>query len=577
MTRTQLLAHLADLVAHGHLSPTEARTVIEQYDAGELPDLPLVSTSTEESDNRAWLAALALLLLVRGNGGSLQSSSQQQRAQRLLRQQYNNQANQLALSVGRARIPVPSWQSGMMAAVQSYSLQMAIAGAGALPSRAVQQVVNGRVAAQQPYLTRFATQIYARKVVGREMGTLAIAARAEKYGGTGWGSFFVGQGDDAHFGYVERWDTQDKGQVCRVCSPRDGQTYLPGEGPMPGWDCLGTCRCRRTRLYNPKEYARLRALPVEDASRKTQGGEPAPAENRLRRLSPVAGIDRLAQPPTATRTPGVAQPAAARVGTLKLEQGRAVREQLLAKASEFEQQQAVVQTRQAAITEEQQRLLAVPREARTDAFRQQLRDVLGQSEAVHSQQHFGLAEQRAVLALPPGERSTLRWSIRGELDAEQRAVVDESLAFVNSVARDKAGLVPLTIDPTYARAFEAEGRIYASGNQRAKSYVHEMGHNLETSASSRKWAQRQAFFDQRTVGDVEEKLADVFPGRGLGEDEVFKRDRWLNAYAGKIYADGPSGSEIISMGLQHLYEAPLKFAQADPDFFDFIISYLREP
>ena len=196
---------------------------------------------------------------------------------------------------------------------------------------------------------------------------------------------------------------------------------------------------------------------------------------------------------------------------------------------------------------------------------------------MHSQQHFGLAEQRAVLALPPGERSTLRWSIRGELDAEQRAVVDESLAFVNSVARDKAGLVPLTIDPTYARAFEAEGRIYASGNQRAKSYVHEMGHNLETSASSRKWAQRQAFFDQRTVGDVEEKLADVFPGRGLGEDEVFKRDRWLNAYAGKIYADGPSGSEIISMGLQHLYEAPLKFAQADPDFFDFIISYLREP
>jgi hypothetical protein len=48
---------------------------------------------------------------------------------------------------------------------------------------------------------------------------------------------------------------------------------------------------------------------------------------------------------------------------------------------------------------------------------------------------------------------------------------------------------------------------------------------------------------------------------------------------GRVYShdsDTRASSEIITMGIQYLYERPLEFAQKDPEYFDFIIAYLRD-
>ena len=43
-------------------------------------------------------------------------------------------------------------------------------------------------------------------------------------------------------------------------------------------------------------------------------------------------------------------------------------------------------------------------------------------------------------------------------------------------------------------------------------------------------------------------------------------------YTGKEYPD--KATEIVSMGLELLYEDPYNFAKADPEFFDFIMGIL---
>ena len=49
-------------------------------------------------------------------------------------------------------------------------------------------------------------------------------------------------------------------------------------------------------------------------------------------------------------------------------------------------------------------------------------------------------------------------------------------------------------------------------------------------------------------------------------------------YSGRVYADSldeAHATEVLTMGLQRLYEDPVGFAKKDPDYFKFILSVLR--
>ena len=156
----------------------------------------------------------------------------------------------------------------MQTAVASYTRQMAVAGAGQLPSASTRAAVDAQLTAQWPLLTRFAVTVEARRYVSRPLSTGYVASRARRYGGPGWGAYYIGQGDGADVGMVEQYITRDDPVVCRLCAPRHEQYYLPGQGPMPGVDCLGggNCRCRRVQMYAPDIYARLTGQPLQRAA-----------------------------------------------------------------------------------------------------------------------------------------------------------------------------------------------------------------------------------------------------------------------------------------------------------------------
>jgi hypothetical protein len=101
----------------------------------------------------------------------------------------------------------------------------------------------------------------------------------------------------------------------------------------------------------------------------------------------------------------------------------------------------------------------------------------------------------------------------------------------------------------------------------ARVAIHELGHALEHSDGYVAGRARD-FLNERTRGEEPEWLGDNYR-----ETEVTKRDKFLDPYMGKIYPSG--NTEIISMGLEQFWADPLKFAQADPEYFDFIYDLLR--
>ena len=102
--------------------------------------------------------------------------------------------------------------------------------------------------------------------------------------------------------------------------------------------------------------------------------------------------------------------------------------------------------------------------------------------------------------------------------------------------------------------------------------VHELGHALESSNPAVGNAVRD-FYKKRTLGLRAEKMADILPNDGYAAKELTKRDGFWKPYTGKVYSDG--STEVLSMGLQHMYQTPIEFAAADPEHFEFIMTILR--
>ncbi len=123
---------------------------------------------------------------------------------------------------------------------------------------------------------------------------------------------------------------------------------------------------------------------------------------------------------------------------------------------------------------------------------------------------------------------------------------------------------------------DTEKAMGISPGGKSSVVVHEMGHWLEYSDPAIH-EKALAFLDGRTAGEKAQRLSSLFPGRGYRASEITKKDKFQEPYTGKIYIrDGvQNATEIISMGLEHMYEDPIAFATNDPDFFDFIFNLAR--
>lgn len=109
-----------------------------------------------------------------------------------------------------------------------------------------------------------------------------------------------------------------------------------------------------------------------------------------------------------------------------------------------------------------------------------------------------------------------------------------------------------------------------------RTIAHEISHSLEMSNPDNLRAANE-FLDYRTPGEKLVRLKKLRPNYSYRSDELTRPDKFADPYVGKAY--GPPGNqeatEVISMGIEQMFADPLRFAEADPDYFDFILHIMR--
>jgi hypothetical protein len=104
-----------------------------------------------------------------------------------------------------------------------------------------------------------------------------------------------------------------------------------------------------------------------------------------------------------------------------------------------------------------------------------------------------------------------------------------------------------------------------------KAYIHELGHHLEMQHDEIGKMAKE-FYERRTRNSTLVKMKDIDPYGGYMDDEYTRPDSFMNPYTGKHYNNGYT--EIISMGIEHMYTDPVKFRLKDPEHFELTLKAL---
>lgn len=105
--------------------------------------------------------------------------------------------------------------------------------------------------------------------------------------------------------------------------------------------------------------------------------------------------------------------------------------------------------------------------------------------------------------------------------------------------------------------------------------IHEFAHSLENNNFILK--QAVEFLERRTAKSKVEKLKKIH--KGYRADEVFKRGGFYSPYVGKLYRahspttrnyKGLAATEVISMGLEQMYNNPVRFKMQDREHYELI-------
>jgi hypothetical protein len=213
-------------------------------------------------------------------------------------------------------------------------------------------------------------------------------------------------------------------------------------------------------------------------------------------------------------------------------------------------------------------------------------------QAVNLQdQYAGIGGRDAahqILAEHVDNKVDWRTDVKGDLEPNVRLAHDQGMEFLrNTISRGHGGLAFQTVQVQQIPK-DVEQRAYhntASGIHLVKwttagTMVHEFGHWLDDHLPGA-LAATQAFLKYRVGNEPTESMADVSRrvyghSSGYGADEMGRKDHFDRAfpqveayYTGKDY--GSRATEVLSMGLEKLYNDPVHFAQKDPEFFKFIL------
>jgi SPP1 gp7 family putative phage head morphogenesis protein len=147
-----------------------------------------------------------------------------------------------------------------------------------------------------------------------------------------------------------------------------------------------------------------------------------------------------------------------------------------------------------------------------------------------------------------------------------------------SKGEDRAFALDRNTANKYPKLFHDRPRVFLANDDNAGVHVHEMGHILEAEDP---YVEQmvQTFLNYRVGEEKPVSLKSVFPNFNYGSDEkgrIDNFDRYFDKnsayYAGKEYG---TGSEILSMGLQALFNDPVNFIEKDPEYAQFVLSVMQ--
>jgi SPP1 gp7 family putative phage head morphogenesis protein len=107
--------------------------------------------------------------------------------------------------------------------------------------------------------------------------------------------------------------------------------------------------------------------------------------------------------------------------------------------------------------------------------------------------------------------------------------------------------------------------------RRPAAASHELGHRMEQVVPGLNDL-CQEFLRRRTAGETPVRLKDLFPLSRYRPHETTRKDRFVHPYMGKDYGD--SATEILSMGLESMYNETYNLWDYDPECADFILGVL---
>lgn len=194
-----------------------------------------------------------------------------------------------------------------------------------------------------------------------------------------------------------------------------------------------------------------------------------------------------------------------------------------------------------------------------------------------------MAEQNTLVEqqMATGQKSTLRQflyvdnpaqinpNITGGFSGSDAAYIETGIAeFSKMVGTGTMDNIPVEISKTDGRAYQLSGDVWIAAGDREKVTIHELGHVLERGDTVVR-LKAVRFLERRTAGESLTPL-----GGDYDPSEMTKRDKFIDPYMGKYYRDNYA-TEIISAGLEYMWNDPAQFAEDDPDYFDFMYNTLR--
>lgn len=176
---------------------------------------------------------------------------------------------------------------------------------------------------------------------------------------------------------------------------------------------------------------------------------------------------------------------------------------------------------------------------------------------------------------------------KNEMTPEQANGVIFAMNFVHPSIRTKVK-IDIKNNTDRSSVDSRTGILKMENNGSPAIFAHETGHIIEGKVLD---SMVIPFLYKRVGASGETVIPMKKINKAYKADEFSLKDDFMEPYTGKIYTNVNSGgpgftlrdypniiaTEVVSMGLEHMYKDPILFAQKDPEFFDFIWSLRSNP